>query len=100
MDSLLWIVGLVAPLFLGVFLFQFIGGLVRSGGFAMRKKFLKLGVLSGRTRQQIVRVVGPPNATTQLGDGRTQEQWLKPGYHIILIFNGNICEGVNHEAVS
>jgi hypothetical protein len=66
-------------------------------GNTLQKKFISLGVLSGKTRTQITSVVGEPNSISGLGDGRSILQWMQTNYHIALIFNGDICEGVNHE---
>jgi len=69
-----------------------------SPGRALRKRFVGLGALKGRTRREIVKAVGDPSQETALPDGRTLLQWRATGYHIALVFakNGR-CDGVTHE---
>jgi hypothetical protein len=70
----------------------------RAPGRALRKRFVSLGSLKGRTRKEIVKVVGPPSTETPLPDGRTLLQWRATGYHIALVFEKNgRCFGVTHE---
>jgi hypothetical protein len=72
--------------------------LFRSSGRALRKRFVLFGSLKGRTRKEIVKVVGEPNQETPLPDGRTLLQWRATGYHIALVFEKNgRCFGVTHE---
>lgn len=63
-------------------------------GRALRKKFAALGELKGKTKQEIVAVAGNPAAIAGTSDGKTCCQWMKSGFHIVLIFNGEICEGI------
>ena len=50
------------------------------------------------SKSEIVRFVGAaPNAVSGLAEGKSLLQWLSDGYHIALIFDGEICEGVSHE---
>jgi hypothetical protein len=67
-------------------------------GRALRKRFVALGALKGRTRREIVKAVGEASQETPLPDGRTLLQWRATGYHIALVFatNGR-CDGVTHE---
>ena len=69
-----------------------------SPGRALRKRFVALGSLKGRTRREIVKAVGEASQETPLPDGRTLLQWRATGYHIALVFatNGR-CDGVTHE---
>jgi len=70
----------------------------RAPGRALRKRFVALGVLKGRTRKEIVKAVGEPATETVLPDGRTLLQWRATGYHIALVFEKNgRCFGVTHE---
>jgi cobalamin biosynthesis protein CobD/CbiB len=67
-------------------------------GRALRKRFVALGSLKGRTRKEIVKAVGQPGTETPLPDGRTLLQWRATGYHIALVFEANgRCFGVTHE---
>lgn len=70
---------------------------VRAPGRALAEKFVRLGVLGGKTRSQIYQAVGPPSSISQLSGGKSLIQWIAPGYHIALQFDGEICEGITHE---
>ncbi|HYO44269.1 MAG TPA: hypothetical protein VES19_13820, partial [Candidatus Limnocylindrales bacterium] len=64
----------------------------------LRKQFVALGSLKGRTRREIVKAVGEPATETALPDGRMLLQWRTTGYHIALVFEPNgRCFGVTHE---
>lgn len=57
-------------------------------------------LLTGKSREQIVRAVGTPNSVSDLGGGKILCQWIEPGYHITLTFDHNkFCEGLDHKAV-
>ena len=65
---------------------------VTLGGKELRRKFEALGELTGKTKQEIVAAVGSPSAISGTADGKTLCQWMKTGFHIALIFNGEVCE--------
>ena len=70
----------------------------RAPGRALRKRFIALGTLKGKTRREIEKVVGRAATETPLPDGRTLLQWRATGYHIALVFEKNgRCFGVTHE---
>jgi hypothetical protein len=72
--------------------------LFRRPGRALRRRFVALGSLKGKSRTEIERAVGPAAQETALPDGRTLLQWRATGYHIALIFGTNgRCDGVTHE---
>ncbi len=72
--------------------------IVLAPGRALRRRFVVLGSLKGRTRREIVKAVGEPATETPLPDGRTLLQWRTTGYHIALVFEKNgRCFGVTHE---
>jgi hypothetical protein len=56
-----------------------------------------MGQLAGKNKAQIISVAGQPSSISALPEGKTLLQWMAMGYHIALIFNGEICEGVSHE---
>ena len=60
--------------------------LVLAPGRRLRKQFVALGSLKGKTRREIVKAVGEPATETPLPDGRTRLQWRTTGYHIVLVF--------------
>jgi archaellum component FlaG (FlaF/FlaG flagellin family) len=69
------------------------------------ENFRKLGVLKGRTLEEIVAVVGEPKHWSTMSNGQYLYQWYTnaspaaSSYHICLIFTGNICEGITSEHV-
>ena len=70
----------------------------RAPGRVLRKRFVALGTLKGRTRKEIVKAVGQPASEAVLPDGRILLQWRATGYHIALVFEKNgRCFGVTHE---
>ena len=81
----------------GAVLFGVIGVAVKAPGNELARKFASAGTLTGKTAQEIVAIVGPPNSVSAIGGGRTLCQWMATGYHVALRFNGDICEGVTHE---
>ena len=88
----------LAALIVAMLLTLIVPWILRAPGRALRKRFVSLGSLKGRTRKEIVRIVGQPNTETRLPDGRTLLQWRATGYHIALVFEKNgRCFGVTHE---
>ena len=73
-----------------------IGWLVKAPGRALQQKFISLGNFQGQTRKQIEAVVGPPNSISAVGNG-TLCQWMATGYHIAVLFDGDVCKGITHE---
>jgi hypothetical protein len=72
--------------------------LFRAPGRALKRRFVALGALNGKSRAEIERAAGPASQQTALPDGRTLLQWRATGYHIALIFDTRgRCDGVTHE---
>jgi hypothetical protein len=70
----------------------------RAPGRALRKRFIALGKLPGRSRREIEKAVGPAAQETELPDGRILLQWRATGYHIAIVFEKTgRCVGVTHE---
>ena len=92
---------IVLPALGGLVLYSLIRMSVLNKGRNLQARFRGLGRIAGKTRRDIVRAVGPPNSISSLAGGKALLQWLSPGYHIALRFNGqaeeSICEGVTHE---
>lgn len=89
------------PWFIGA---TIVGGIITAAinaakGSELQRKFSSFGVLAGKTKQEIIDAVGPPSAISSVGENMTLLQWQEQTYHIALRFNGDICEGVTHEAV-
>lgn len=84
-------------IFIGIGISFFVYGLVRVPGTITNKKFVELGILKGKTYNEICSHVGQPNSISAKEDGKVC-QWINSGYHIALIFNEeDICQGVIHE---
>lgn len=81
----------------GVLVSALIQAAVKAPGNELARKFAAAGTLAGKTKTEIIELVGPPNGFTGLADGKTLCQWMATGYHIALRFNGEVCEGVTHE---
>jgi hypothetical protein len=68
---------------------------------SLQEGFQALGTLKGRTAEEIIEAVGPPNSRSAYRDSRSLLQWLEPGYHISLGFDADgVCTGVSHESSS
>jgi hypothetical protein len=53
-------------------------------------KFKSLGNdISGKTLNEIVAVVGPPNAVSSMAHNQMLYQWQATGYHVALIFDAD-----------
>lgn len=82
----------------GIVLAVFISALVRAPGQSLNSRFVALGELRGKTKDEIVSAVGPPNSVSAAPEGKTVCQWIATGYHIALLFDGDTCEGITHES--
>lgn len=87
-------------IFGAIILYVLISALVKAPGKLHQRKFISRGKLAGKTKKEIIVTAGLPNATSALPGGKSLLQWMATGYHISLIFNGEICEGVHHEFAS
>lgn len=80
-----------------------IGALTASARLSsIQNKFVKLGNLVGRTKEEIIKAVGPPSSVSSLPGGESLLQWQHisraGGYHIALRFDPQgRCKGVTHE---
>src|SRR5215212_6025288 len=64
---------------------------------ALRKKFVSLGAVEGKRLPEIEYVVGRPKSWSTIGVNRFSYSWHTQKYDVILIFNGEICEGISEE---
>lgn len=89
----------VLPLIGGIIWYLISSSMVRAPGAILNDKFVKLGVLKGKTYNEIVAACGAPSSRSPMGNGTTLCQWMATGYHIALLFDAdNICLGISHEA--
>jgi hypothetical protein len=70
---------------------------VTNPGKELHAKFVSLGTLSGRTKDEVVAVVGAPSSISAIGEGQTLLQWQATGCHMALRFTGEICDGITHQ---
>jgi len=86
----------------GIIIFAIINSFVKVPGQMLGKKFADLGILQGKTLEEIVEAVGNPSSVSATLDEDGQKvsiyQWIAAGYHIVLLFDENdICLGVSSE---
>jgi len=87
-DGIFWVILLIP-------LISVAGYVIRAT--SLQSKFTKLGSVNGRTHNEIIAVVGPPNSVSAIGPNQTLMQWQTTRYHIALKFTGDICDGITHE---
>lgn len=67
------------------------------GGRALAQGFASLGNLVGRSKNEIVAVVGPYSSFSVAGPHQVLLQWQSDVYHVALLFEGDSCVGITHE---
>ena len=92
-DVIWWAGGFIG----GSVLFAMAQSSANAPGRALAKRFAKLGTLTGKSRGEITRVVGNPGAISAVAEDRQLLQWQAAGYHVALLFEGDLCVGVTHE---
>lgn len=60
----------------------------------LRKRFDRLGVLTGRSLDEVIRFVGNPSHRSRRDAHQEILEWRRVGYHIALHFTDNVCDGV------
>lgn len=82
----------------GFILYAIITAIVKAPGQSLAGRFQSLGNMTGKTKDEIIAVVGPPNSSSAMADGGQLLQWLQAGYHIAIAFDANgIFVGIQHE---
>jgi hypothetical protein len=94
---LIWFIGFMLVLSFSFFLQAAIQYSVMAPARELSKKFVRLGTLAGKSKDEIIEVVGLPQARSAVQDGKELLQWQATGYHIALLFKDDICEGISHE---
>lgn len=79
-----------------------IGIAINASPITLKNKFVSAGTLRGRSKAEIIALVGRPTSVSGADAGKTLLQWMDStgsgSYHIALLFDQNdICEGVTHE---
>jgi hypothetical protein len=64
----------------------------------LQNRFEKLGVLKGRSLDEIVRIAGKPSHRARLGADRELLEWRRVGFHIALACTEGVCDGVAHQS--
>lgn len=96
-------VGIICGLGFGTFIGYFVAGLSTAKGNLLQQDFVAMGVLTGKTLDEIKSKVGAPNAITactvaDTGKPGTLCTWASTPYSITLLFDeNNVCLGVNQE---
>lgn len=70
---------------------------VTAPGRELHQKFESLGDMTGKTKDEIIAVVGAPTTVSELPDGKTLLQWQATGCHMALRFAGDLFDGITHE---
>lgn len=72
------------------------GNLTLSGR-KLGKMFAQMGTIEGRTFDEIVQVVGTPQSQDVQAFGQMLCQWIKPPFHVGIMFDQNgVCGGLTH----
>ena len=75
-------------------------GNVTAPGRELHSRFVALGTLAGKTKDEIVAAIGPPTSISSLPNGKTLLQWQATGCHMALRFTGEVCDGLTHQYLS
>jgi hypothetical protein len=77
---------------MGAFAYTLMSVLIKIPALKMKRKFARLGLIEGKTKAEITRVAGPPSNVHDEGQGRAWWHWITAGYHMSLLFHGDVCE--------
>ena len=91
---------LIAALLGGFALNRVISGVVKVPGLLLEQNFKSMSGVVGKTKTEIIAVVGNPSSVSRMPNGETLLQWMATGYHIALAFQGERCKAINHESTS
>ena len=77
----------------GILLYFLTTAFVKAPGKVLASKFASLGNMTGKTYEDIKKVVGVESSISRkaMDDGSvvTIRQWMATGYHIVLLFDQN-----------
>lgn len=77
----------------GLILYAIMGAVVKAPGTLLATKFATLGDMSGKTYDEIKKIVGAENSISstvnEAGETVKIRQWISAGYHITLLFDAN-----------
>lgn len=67
-------------------------------GNNLRRGMRALGNVTRHTYDEVVSVLGPPNALSSVGSGIELAQWMSGGYHVAMSFGPDgKCLGIDSE---
>src|SRR5206468_1625665 len=66
-------------------------------GKQLIRNFVALGNMTGKSRADIEKIVGPPSKTSVLEDGKILCQWVVADTKVALMFRDDIFAGVSQE---
>lgn len=64
----------------------------------LQNRFKRLGVLQGRSLEEILKFAGKPSHRARLDARREVLEWRRVGFHIALMFTDGRCDGVENVA--
>jgi hypothetical protein len=64
----------------------------------LQNRFKRLGVLKGRSLEEVLKFVGKPSHRARLDGRREVLEWRRVGFHIALLFTDGVCDGVENVA--
>jgi hypothetical protein len=90
------LVGVIVAALLIVTLISYAGGASR--GNSLRRGMIRLGDVTLHTYDEVVSVLGRPNALSSIGNGVELAQWMSGGYHVAMSFGPDgKCLGIDSE---
>jgi hypothetical protein len=60
----------------------------------LQNRFKRLGVLRGRSVDEILKFAGKPSHRARLDSQREVLEWRRVGFHLALRFTDGVCDGV------
>ena len=64
----------------------------------LQNRFERLGVLKGRSLDEIVKFAGKPSHRAAMAANRELLEWRRVGFHLALTFTDGVCDGVAHQS--
>ncbi len=69
-------------------------GTVRS--ISLRRRFEALGVIPGRTMEEVIKHVGKPDRRHKIAAGRDILEWRRINFRVALAFTADVCDSVDY----
>ena len=68
----------------------------RIPAFFLKRRLHRLGEVNGLSASAVEGALGPATCVTNEEGERRLFQWMKKGCHVVLVFNGDVCERISH----